>query len=79
MKRYLIFTYDNYYPMGGFEDFKCDFDSKEEVVKYIKERNLEEEDYLDIVDIETRMMWHFHRGFDSESFVQFMQDSERLV
>ena len=78
MKRYLIFSYDNYYPMGGFEDFKCDFDTKEEVIRYIKEHNLKEEDYLCVVDIQTREMWDFHSGnrYDSKMLVQ---DSTHLV
>lgn len=30
MKRYLLFTFGNYYPYGGFEDYKDSFDTIEE-------------------------------------------------
>ena len=30
MKRFLLFGFDNYYPMGGMNDFVGDFDSREE-------------------------------------------------
>lgn len=30
MKRYLLFAYDDYYPSGGWNDFKGSFDSVEE-------------------------------------------------
>lgn len=34
MKRYLVFTYDDYYPSGGFNDFKLQTDNLE-LAKYV--------------------------------------------
>ena len=34
MKRYLLFTFKNYYPCGGFEDYEGIFDSIEEAHNY---------------------------------------------
>lgn len=36
MKRYLAFAGDNYYPDGGWEDFRGDFDTCEEAVAAVK-------------------------------------------
>lgn len=36
MKAYLVFLGENYYPCGGWEDFRGDFDSLEEALNYIK-------------------------------------------
>lgn len=32
IKRYVIFAYDDFYPCGGFEDFKSSFDTIEEAM-----------------------------------------------
>ena len=37
MKRYLVFIYDQYYPLGGFNDYLNQFETKEECVNYIVE------------------------------------------
>ena len=34
MKRYLVFAYDNYYPSGGWNDFRRAFDSLDEARAY---------------------------------------------
>lgn len=39
MKRYWLFTFPNYYPSGGFLDFKGDFDSREDCDKAFLERD----------------------------------------
>lgn len=36
MKRYLVFYYLNYYPNGGIEDFKGDFDNLEVAKVHLK-------------------------------------------
>ena len=33
MKRFLLFAGDNYYPAGGMEDFKGDFDTVDEALE----------------------------------------------
>lgn len=35
MKRFLLFTGDNYYPSGGWGDFQKDFDTLEEATNYM--------------------------------------------
>lgn len=50
LKRYLVFSYPDYYPGGGWNDFEGSFDTLEEAEREVKkERGL----YWDIVDIET--------------------------
>jgi len=56
MKRYLLFGYDQYYPSGGWTDYKGSFDSIEECKEMIESRNLgymSKCDYWDIVDRDT--------------------------
>lgn len=36
MNEYLVFLGDDFYPCGGWEDFRGDFDSLEEALNYIK-------------------------------------------
>jgi hypothetical protein len=50
VKRYLLFYGDNYYPSGGWDDFKGDFDSVDEAkVAFEKQR----EDWGHVVDVAT--------------------------
>jgi hypothetical protein len=39
VKDYLVFLGDNYYPWGGWEDFRGYFDSLEESLNYIKSQD----------------------------------------
>jgi hypothetical protein len=34
MKRYLLFTFGNYYPFGGFEDYVDSFDTIEDAYNF---------------------------------------------
>lgn len=34
MKRYLVFSFDQYYPCGGWNDFKGSFDTYEEAYAF---------------------------------------------
>ena len=58
MKKYLLFGGDHYYPRGGANDCKGDYDSVEECIQAQKE-NIREKDRYDyddwahILDIET--------------------------
>ena len=36
MKRYLVFVFDTYYPLGGMSDCKGDFDTLEECEKCLE-------------------------------------------
>ena len=46
LKRYLLFMYDNYYPSGGWSDFRGDFDTVEEAYAFVHPGY----DFYDIVD-----------------------------
>jgi hypothetical protein len=48
MKRYLLFSWSDYYPQWGFRDFCGDFDTIEECEIYVKSKDY---DWVDIVDI----------------------------
>lgn len=34
MKRFMLFTYDTYYPAGGMNDFRGSFDDLEEALRH---------------------------------------------
>jgi len=53
MKRYLLFTGNDYYPDGGWGDFAGDFDTIEEI-KYTEKYMVE--DWYQIVDTETMLV-----------------------
>lgn len=46
-KRYLLFTYSNYYPLGGLCDMSNSFDTEAEAIKYARESV---DDYQEIYD-----------------------------
>ena len=48
MKRYLVFAYDKYYPVGGWDDFKKCFDTLEEAERF--QLQLSHYDYVEIID-----------------------------
>lgn len=50
MKRYLVFKFYDYYPGGGWNDFKGSFDSLEEAIQEAKV-DRKDYDYCQIVDI----------------------------
>lgn len=52
MKKYLLFRFSRYYPLGGFDDFVKDFDTIEEVVEYLKFADYK--DYDQIIDRDTK-------------------------
>jgi hypothetical protein len=49
-KRYILFGYMGYYPMGGMNDAMISFDTKEEL---IEESFNFEADYYNVFDVET--------------------------
>ena len=72
MKRFLVFMYSEYYPAGGWNDFKGSFDSKEEILDnckrvgtgycaYVKFLNHSDE-YLEIIDVETGELFEYTAG-----------------
>jgi hypothetical protein len=50
MKRYLFFAYDQYYPCGGWTDFRSDHDTVEGAHEAA---SLSQCDYKEIIDLET--------------------------
>ncbi len=46
-KRYLVFTYSSYYPLGGMSDMKESFDTIEEAIEFIKK---DDYDYKELYD-----------------------------
>lgn len=50
MKRYALFTFETYYPLGGWNDFKGTFDTVEEAVTAANQRRRE---LYQIVDLTT--------------------------
>lgn len=77
MNRYLLFTFDGYYPSGGWNDFQGSFDSIEEAVEFMQ--NLRD-DYAQIADIETNRIVESYDKISSYEFVnnQYIYKWEKL-
>ena len=59
-KRYLLFYYWDFYPSGGFNDFKCSFDTIQECkdhCEYLKIKNREQDSYnMHVFDTESQLI-----------------------
>lgn len=55
MKRYLVFHYDSYYPVGASDDVMGDYDTLDEARAAIKK---DRSDHHDILDMENREWIH---------------------
>lgn len=53
MKRFLVFSYDTYYPCGGMGDFQDDFDTLEEATAFCLTLN---DDWIQIYDCQTKQI-----------------------
>lgn len=53
MNVYIVFSYDRYYPSGGWNDCDGVFNTEEEAEQYAK--SVEDYDYVEIVNIGTGM------------------------
>lgn len=63
MKQYLLFAYDQFYPLGGFNDFVKDFEYYDEIAPYIKKNyNIYSNDSYQIMDIETNIVENYDTG-----------------
>lgn len=58
MKRYLVFSDENYYPGGGWNDFKSDYDSKEEAIESAKAWGRKHDYWAHVVDTWTMEIIH---------------------
>lgn len=56
MKRYLSFIGAVYYPSGGMGDFKGDFDTLEEAVKFIS-KSVDDNNYYETVEQQWKYIW----------------------
>lgn len=59
MKKFLLFSGDNHYPMGGWRDFLGSFDTKEEAVAAVPLLN----DWYQVVDLEAGKIVAGSRGW----------------
>ena len=67
MKRYLLFAGEQYYPHGGWCDFKDSFDSLEEAFAYGLYKHPDGErryDWCDVVDTENWTVEHHYERRD---------------
>lgn len=53
MKKFLVFTGSDYYPNGGMGDFRADFDTLDEALKFLV-NDRETWDWKQIYNTETR-------------------------
>ena len=53
MKRYLLFSYDGYYPDGGWNDFNGSFDTPELALAHASTDPSVHSDWWQLVDLET--------------------------
>lgn len=59
LKRYLLFMYDDYYPGGGWNDFRGSFDTPEEAMTEALKLNYDD---ADLIDRETLAKVEFKYG-----------------
>jgi hypothetical protein len=55
MKRFLLFSYDDYYPCGGWNDFDGDFDTVEAAKEYVLAQPYKSDAYT-VVDTTTKQV-----------------------
>ena len=53
MKKFMVFTGSDYYPSGGMKDFRADFDTLDEALKFLV-KDPESRDWFQIYNTETR-------------------------
>lgn len=53
MKKLMLFGHEDYYPSGGWGDFKGDFDTVEEAQAFIDAQRHKNDTY-DLIDTETK-------------------------
>jgi len=64
MEKYLVFSFEHYYPTGGMNDFVESFDTLEAAEIYISERKEKypnEDEYFQIFNLETRLLIDYDR------------------
>lgn len=64
-KRYLVFIYPEYYPSGGFGDFKQSFDTIDEIKEWLIENHSE---YFDIYDQDKRELVNIDDDYKTTAY-----------
>ena len=78
--KYLFFLFERYYPLGGWDDYKGEFDSLENALKFIKshkdypllahivfKKKIIVKAYVDQSDYFKRYLWEFEKVKDDIS------------
>ena len=66
IKRFLVFAGDFYYPGGGWDDFRGDFETLEEAELKVKQL---ERDWAQIIDCEQRTYFEIcEKDYDEEKY-----------
>ena len=72
MKRYLVFTGDHYYPLGGMEDFDWSTDDKEEAISSAKDSNSDDDMWGQVYDMKTQSV--IFNNFNEEDEEEYEDD-----
>ena len=82
IKRFVLFTYDEHYPGGGWNDFKESFDTIVEAKKVIQKQGdgfcykNESYNYYDLIDLKTGESIYLYRewpnGFEANDLTQLI-------
>jgi hypothetical protein len=75
LKRYLLFMYDDYYPGGGWHDFRGSFDTPEEAMAEALKTS---SDNADLIDRETLTEVEFKYGQARHEHHQKQMEHKRL-
>lgn len=62
MKRFIAFSYEDYYPAGGLGDMVGDFDTIEEIIELANKSKFENLDILDLQTGESAEGYSWDRG-----------------
>ena len=75
MSKYMLFSYDNYYPSGGTNDLDGCFDTKEELLDEISNVLIKNRDNIDIFSIHLRKTIEIRNYMEKHT----VEDIERKI
>lgn len=78
MKRYLIFGFDHYYPVGGFEDLQAVTDDLTKGIEYIKEHHDELHEGYSITTFDNFYVWDIVENKKYEAKVELTTETVYL-
>lgn len=73
MARYLMFTFPNYYPMGGMNDFQGAFDTVLACMKHYTEHN------ANILDLRTMQTIQVPKNLNGDQLMTWARDQDKLL